>query len=275
MGILPSHCIVIPSYNSGCLLEKTLREVLETGWPVFLVVDGSTDGSERCAEPLGSAFGTLETIRFDENRGKGAAVIAAFEAAHARGFTHALVMDSDGQHAVRDIPTMMTLSGRNPEAMILGVPDFGADAPRLRVYWRRVGNWWTRLETLSAGIRDSLFGFRVYPIQLSLSALRDTSAGRRFDFETQLAVRLYWAGVRPLNVLSKVIYPSRSRGGVSHFRYLRDNWLLLRTHLALTLEALPQIAALLRLRRLPPLCEPGADAPLRRQGGSRSGECRH
>ena len=275
MEILPSHCIVIPSYNSGSLLEETLREALETGWPVFLVVDGSTDGSETCAQSLGRDFRTLQTIRFDENRGKGAAVIAAFEAAHVRGFTHALVMDSDGQHAARDIPAMMTLSERHPGAMILGVPDFGKDAPRLRVYWRRVGNWWTRLETLSAGIRDSLFGFRVYPIQLSLSALRVTSAGRRFDFETQLAVRLYWAGVRPVNVFSKVIYPSKNRGGVSHFRYWRDNWLLLRTHLALTLEALPQIASLMRLRRRPPLCELHADAPIKRSEGRRGGGSRH
>jgi hypothetical protein len=143
----------------------------------------------------------------------------------------------------------MKASLTHPEAMILGMPIFGADAPRHRVLGRRIGNAWTHLETLGGGIGDSLFGFRVYPVAQSLHILRTISGGRRFDFDTQLAVRLYWAGVPPLNLPTRVTYPPKESGGVSHFRYARDNALLSWTHLQLALLALRQLPRLLKLRR--------------------------
>jgi hypothetical protein len=140
--------------------------------------------------------------------------------------------------------------------MILGVPEFGDDAPPLRVLGRRVGNWWTHLETLWGGIEDSLYGFRVYPVKASLEILSKISGGRRFDFDTQLAVRLYWAGYQPLNLATPVTYRSKETGGVSHFRYLRDNVLLTLVHTLLVLQALLRLPRLLRLRRRPPLMFP-------------------
>ncbi len=80
--------------------------------------------------------------------------------------------------------------------MLLGEPVFGPDAPAERVKGRRVGNWWTNLATLWGGLHDSLFGFRVYPIRESVEILESIRTARRFDFDTELAVRLYWRGVR-------------------------------------------------------------------------------
>jgi glycosyltransferase involved in cell wall biosynthesis len=106
------------------------------------------------------------------NRGKGAAVLHALEAARAEGFSHALTMDADGQHPADLIPTFMTASAAHPGAMILGRPVFDASAPLLRVRGRRISNAWTNLETLGAGIDDSLYGFRVYPIAPLVEIMR-------------------------------------------------------------------------------------------------------
>jgi hypothetical protein len=133
--------------------------------------------------------------------------------------------------------------------MILGVPVFGAEAPALRVRGRRVSNWWARLETPGAGIGDSLFGFRVYPIAPLLRVMERRRSMRRFDFDPEAAVRLAWAGVPAVNLPAPVRYLSRDEGGVSHFRYGRDNALLAFMHARLVLGALPRWPRRLLARR--------------------------
>jgi hypothetical protein len=172
----------------------------------------------------------------------------------AAGFTHALTMDADGQHPADLIPAFMQASLARPEAMVLGRPVFDASAPLLRVRGRRVSNWWTNLETLGAGVADSLYGFRVYPVAALLEVMRGQRWMRRFDFDTEAVVRLAWRGVKPINLDAPVKYLSAAEGGVSHFRYGRDNVLLSWMHSRLMVGFVLRLPLLLwrRLRRLPP-----------------------
>lgn len=256
--VLPDtlRCVIIPSYNSGPLLEQTVRSVLAFWQPIIVVLDGSTDGSEQTMKALAASESGLYLIVHQQNAGKGAAVLSALEFAAGMGLTHAAVFDADAQHEAADLPRFMEASRAHPAAMILGVPVFGPEAPALRVKGRCFGNWWTNLETLWGGVQDSLFGFRVYPITPSLEILRGIPDGRRFDFDTQLAVRLYWRGIPPLNIPTPVHYHPRTAGGVTHFRYLRDNLLLIAVHTRLTLRAFTLLPRLLRLRRRPRLKYP-------------------
>ena len=252
----PTHGVIIPSYNSGALLIETVRAVLEVWEPVVVVLDGCTDGSsQRLAEAFPKREG-LCVIELSQNVGKGAAVLVALLYAKKMGWTHAAVFDSDGQHEASDLPRFMEASKRHPNALILGDPVFGEDAPWLRVWGRRFGNWWTHVETLWGGVKDSLFGFRVYPVKESLEILSSIRGGRRFDFDTQLAVRLYWAGFQPLNLATRVTYRSGASGGVSHFRYLRDNLLLIGVHFWLVIGALGLLPRLLKMRNRAPLVFP-------------------
>jgi hypothetical protein len=116
---------------------------------------------------------------------------------------------------------------------VLGKPVFGPEAPALRVQGRRISNAWANLETLGMGIGDSLYGFRVYPVQALIGVMQSTRFMRRFDFDPEAVVRLCWAGVRPINVDAPVRYLAAEEGGVSHFKYLRDNLLLSWMHLRL------------------------------------------
>jgi glycosyltransferase involved in cell wall biosynthesis len=239
-----THLVLIPSYNPGSKVAETVLAARRQWNPVWVIVDGSTDGSAEVLLTLGAGDPGLSVLVLPENRGKGAAVLEGISRAAAAGFTHALTMDSDGQHPADLIPAFMHASQARPEAMVLGKPVFDADAPALRVNGRKVSNGWANLETLWMGIGDSLYGFRVYPIAPLMGIMRANRWMRRFDFDPEAVVRLCWAGVRPLNLEAPVRYFRADEGGVSHFRYLRDNALLTWMHTRLFLGFLRRLPVL-------------------------------
>ena len=246
-----THLVLIPSFDTGPLLVETVRAARAAWSPVWVVLDGSTDGSRERLAPLAAADAGIRVLELPANSGKGAAVLHGLRAAAAAGFTHALTMDADGQHPAALVPEFMAASLAAPEAMILGVPAFDASAPPLRVRGRKVSNFWANLETLWAGIGDSLFGFRVYPIAALERVMSRTRWMRRFDFDPEAAVKLVWAGVRPVNRPAPVRYLRPEEGGVSHFNYLRDNVLLTWMHLRLLAGFVARLPWLLA-RRLAP-----------------------
>ncbi len=245
-----SHVVLIPSYNSGPRLAEVARAAAAHWKPVWILIDGSDDGSLEALEA--AAIEGVRVCSLSPNRGKGAAVLHGMRNASCEGFTHALVMDADGQHSPDHISVFMKTSESHPEAMILGQPLFGQDAPRERVYGRRVGNFFATLATLGGGIGDSLFGFRVYPLAPSLKILNAIQTARGFDFDTELVVRLYWYGIPPLNLACPVYYPTQKEGGISHFQYLRHNLLLVSTHIRLSCGMLKRIPWLLSLKKRSP-----------------------
>jgi glycosyltransferase involved in cell wall biosynthesis len=228
-----SHLVLIPSYNPGRKVFDTVREARLNWNPVWVVVDGSTDGTTTALITMANQDEGLRVLVLPENQGKGAAVLHGLDEAARCGFTHALCMDSDGQHPAALIPQFMTRSQQVPDAMVLGVPVFDTSAPTLRVKGRKISNWWANLETLWMGIGDSLYGFRVYPVGPLRRVMRGQRWMRRFDFDPEAVVRLCWTGVRPVNLPAPVKYLSADEGGVSHFNYWRDNRLLTWMHIRL------------------------------------------
>ena len=225
-----THLVLVPSYNPGAQVFETIAAARSVWAPVWVVVDGSTDGTGEALDRLALADTGLRVLHMKRNCGKGAAVLHGLQAAADEGFTHALTLDSDGQHPTQCIAQFMAASIGRPEAMILGEPTFDSSAPNLRVKGRRISNWWANLETLWAGIHDSLFGFRVYPISPLIQIMRRHSWMRRFDFDVEAVVRLSWCGVPAVNFPAPVRYFRPEAGGVSHFQYGRDNVLLTWMH---------------------------------------------
>ena len=242
--------ILIPSYNTGRILRETVAAALGCGVPVWVVVDGSTDGSPDLLEEFRNAP-EFRVLRLAQNSGKGAAVLHGLHAAVQEGFTHVLTMDSDGQHPAAHVPEFLEIARRHPEAAVFGQPVFDASAPALRVNGRKVSNFWASLETLGWGIGDSLFGMRLYPAAALLRAMRCTPFARRFDFEPEVAVILSWLGTPAIKLPVPVRYPSREDGGVSQFRYLRDNLLLTWMHLRLVIVSVILMPYLLLRGRNP------------------------
>lgn len=225
-SVSASHLVLIPSYNPGPKVFDTVRVARRYWNPVWVVVDGSTDGSPAGLLEMAASDPGLRVIVLPVNAGKGAAVLHGLDLAADAGYTHVLTMDSDGQHPADLIPAFMEASARDPHCMVLGKPVFDASAPRIRIRGRKVANWWTDLVTLHAGIGDALFGFRVYPIAPLRAVMHGRRWMRRFDFDPEAAIRLCWRGIAPFNIDAPVRYFRPEEGGVSHFRYLRDNILL-------------------------------------------------
>ncbi len=243
-----THLVIIPSYNTGAKLFETVEQARAHWDPVWVVIDGSTDGTGAELERRTVGDPGVRVLIQPLNRGKGAAILVGLRAAHASGYTHALTMDADGQHAAASIPDFMEISQREPRSVILGLPVFDTSAPRLRVVGRRVSNWWANLETLWLGIGDSLCGFRVYPIADLRTVMEKSRWMRRFDFDVEAAVRLCWRGLRPVNRPVAIRYYRPDEGGVSHFNYVRDNLLLAWMHCRLLVGSLARLPRLIVLR---------------------------
>lgn len=245
-----SHVVLIPSYNTGERVLQTVREALEHWAPVWVVVDGSKDGSGEKLDELAEKEPQLRVLRFARNRGKGAVLLDGAREAVEAGFSHLLTMDADGQHSADHIALMMGKSTGSPRAVILGKPVFDDSAPAIRVHGRKISNAFAAFETLGGGIGDSLFGMRVYPAAQLIEVMESTRFARRFDFEAEVAVRLAWEQVEMINVDVPVRYLAKEEGGVSHFNYLRDNLLLSWMNLRLLLGGLWRLPRLIRGRYL-------------------------
>ena len=228
-----THLVLIPSYNPGAKVFETVQGAREQWNPVWVVVDGSTDGTAVALQAMAQADPGLRVLIRSKNGGKGSAVLDGAVEALRAGYTHVLTMDSDGQHPPDRIRDFMAISAAKPASMVLGVPVFDSSAPSVRVKGRRISNYWANVETFDAGIQDSLFGFRVYPAEPLVRIMQSHFWMRRFDFDVEIVVRLSWSGVEAINLPAKVRYFSPAEGGVSHFNYLRDNVLLTSMHLRL------------------------------------------
>jgi glycosyltransferase involved in cell wall biosynthesis len=225
-----SACALVPVFNHEHAVGRVVADLRSNGLAVVLVDDGSGPACAAELDRLAAADREVQLVRLAENQGKGGAVMAGLRAAAAAGFTHALQVDADGQHDSGAVIGFLAASQAEPEKVICGEPVFDASMPRSRHYGRYLTHTLVWLNTLSFEIRDSMCGFRVYPLNRVLPLLDDESPGRRMDFDIEVLVRLYWreAGTRWLPI--RVSYPA---DGVSHFRLVHDNWLITRMHLRL------------------------------------------
>ncbi len=237
-------CVIIPVFNHGAAIGAVANAVRRHELHCILVDDGSEASCASVLDQLvrdhAAAF-TLE--RLGSNQGKGAAMLAGFRKAHALGFSHALQIDADGQHDVADIPAFVELARRYPERLICGRPVYDASVPRVRLYGRYLTHVLVYLNTLSFAIRDSMCGFRVYPLAATIKLIDRVEIAKRMDYDIDIAVRLYWSGVEIVNHDTPVTYPS---DGVSHFRMTRDNARITRIHALLFLGMLRRLPQLLR-----------------------------
>lgn len=236
-------CIVVPVYNHQHAIGAVLDGLLPHGAHCILVDDGSAPDCAAALDQLAAAWPDRVTLlRLARNQGKGAAVLRGFEHAAAQGFTHALQIDADGQHSGADVPRFLDLAARHPAAVIAGCPLYDESVPKARLYGRYATHVWVWINTLSLQIKDSMCGFRVYPLAPTVALARRARLGRRMNFDTDILVRLYWDGLEVVNLPTRVGYPS---DGVSHFRLWRDNLLITRMHTVLFFGMLARAPRLL------------------------------
>lgn len=214
-------CIVIPVFNHEHAIGAVVARLLVHGVPLILVDDGSAAAGALALDALAAAHpGQLTLLRHAQNQGKGGAVLTACRHAQAHGYSHALQIDADGQHETHDVPRFLAQARAAPSAVIVGYPQYDESVPAARYYGRYATHVWVWINTLSLQIRDSMCGFRVYPLAPLMALARRRQLGQRMNFDTDVLVRLYWDGLVMVNLPTRVGYPS---DGVSHFQLWRDN----------------------------------------------------
>ena len=212
---------LVPVYNHAATVGNVVEVLHNLTLPVILIDDGSDAECAAVLDSLAAATSTTTSLlRLPTNSGKGTAVIAGLREAHLKGYSHALQLDADSQHDIGALPTFLEAMHGAPQAVIVGFPHYDADVPASRLFGRYATHIWVWINTLSRRIRDSMCGLRIYPLATTLPILDAMPSQSRMEFDTEILVRLDWAGVPIKNLPVPVCYPP---GGVSHFRLWRDN----------------------------------------------------
>lgn len=234
--------VLIPVYDHEEAIGPTLVRVLEHGYPVLLVDDGSSVKCKDVLIDLEQTYENVSLLRLEVNGGKGAAVKAGFRKLFERGYTHAIQIDADGQHDLEDFAAFIKSAVENPNTLITGYPKYDATVPKVRYYSRYLTHMWVWINTLSFKIKDTMCGFRVYPLQDILAIINKEECGNRMDFDPEIIVRWFWRGGDVINIPTKVHYPM---DGVSHFYLWKDNYLISIMHSRLFLGMLQRFPKLI------------------------------
>lgn len=205
------------------MLPELIEKLVDFSLPIIMVNDGSGTKEKALFQILSDNTELLTVLHHDTNLGKGAAVQTGLKAAFLKGFTHALQVDADGQHNLADVEKLLKKSNENPLSLISGLPVYDESVPKHRYYARNITHFWVWVETLSFQIKDTMCGFRVYPLNSTVDLITKQSLGNRMDFDIEVMVKLYWNKVSTIFIPTAVEYPEH---GISHFRPLADNILI-------------------------------------------------
>jgi glycosyltransferase involved in cell wall biosynthesis len=235
-----SYCIVIPHYRHFHPLSELLSKLTGFGLDTFVVDDGSGDDVlERLTAEI-DRYDNIYLVARARNGGKGAAMITGFQHAVARGHSHVISLDADGQHNPDDVPKLLALSMEMPESLYSGRPIFGDDIPASRLYGRKLTNGLVQLLTGSKVLKDAMCGLRVYPLEQVLPLCEALGYRTRMEFDIEILVRACWAGMDVRVMDTQVIYPE---DGESHFNLFRDNVRLVLMHTLLIVGGLARLPA--------------------------------
>lgn len=224
-------CLLIPLYDHGATIGAVLDGLAPHALPCVVVDDGSGEATRAELDRQSTARDWVHVERRARNGGRGAALKTGYRWAGARGFSHVVQLDADGQHDASDVPRLLAAARARPDALVLGAPVFDESAPRSRRWGRQISRFWVWLETLSFAVEDPLCGFRCVPLAPVLRIVGEggpgatavapgDATGDRMEFDPELVVRLVWEGVPVVNVPTRVRY---FEGGLSHFAPFADN----------------------------------------------------
>lgn len=228
--------ILIPHYNHSILIAAVIAQVKTLSLPILVVDDGSNSADKIRLEKLADEQVFIHYCA--QNGGKGAAVKIGIKLAFEMGYEYAIQLDADGQHNLADIQSFIKASKQYPKSIICGKPIYDSNAPKSRLYGRKITDFWNMINTLSFDIKDGMCGFRLYPLHSINKLISQERLGNRMDFDIEILVKAHWYNIPFYWIDTPVIY---NDNGVSHFRGLKDNWLISKMHARLFVNMLLRV----------------------------------
>lgn len=215
----PRTAILVPAYQCAATIAAVITDARAHLQSIVVVDDGSDDATAERARLAGA-----EVLRHERNRGKGAALLTGMRHLAARGFTHVLTMDGDGQHLGGEIPPLLAAARADPTAIVIGVRRIeGQHVAAANLFGNRFAN---AAIALAAGraVSDTQSGFRVYPLAAVLALPVD---GERFEYESTVIIRAARAGIAVISVPVAVYYPPIAERR-THYRKVVDTLRIIR-----------------------------------------------
>ena len=208
-------CVLIPVYNHGATIAQVVDQMLTYCADIIVVNDGSTDNT---AEQLLGFADRIEIIELPRNRGKGEALRIGFNHAISRGFDRCMTIDADGQHYPDDVPNFLSALQAHPEGLLMGTRTLKHEnVPGASSFGNKFANFWYWVIT-GRKLKDTQSGFRVYPL---MTMKHMTFYSHRYEYETEILIRLSWRDMDIVPVPIKVYYPPGDER-ITHFRKVPD-----------------------------------------------------
>ena len=217
---------LVPYYNHPAKIADLVANLSNLG-DIIIVDDGSDEVSKKALRGLKAEIYTRQ-----KNGGKGAALKDGFKIALQKGYTHAFQVDADFQHDISKCDEFLNLAAQYPNSLICANPIYDENAPKGRLYGRKITNFWCAINSLSNEIKDAMCGLRVYPLK-EICEILPSVKDDRMGFDIEILVLAYRNGINLRWIDLAVRYES---GGVSHFLPFRDNALISLTHARLFLN---------------------------------------
>lgn len=191
-------CVLIPSYNESATIKNVIRDLEDHGYPVFVVDDGSTDGSATLAVDAGATV-----IKHPVNMGKGAALRNGFKRVADEGYDEVIVMDADGQHKSEDIPAFIKKMDEVNAGMIIGNRmEDTSSMPLVRVLTNRFMSWMLS-KVAGQYVPDTQSGFRLIKCDVLKNIRLNCS---NFEIESELIIKAARKGYKIDSVPIKTVY---------------------------------------------------------------------
>ncbi len=216
--------VIVPTYNNPLTIANVANDVLEHGYRLIIVDDGS---DTPVADIISSPSENLTILRHDINQGKGEAIITGAKEAQKRGFSYFISLDGDGQHLASQIEKICDACDGDDQ-IIIGARNFEINnVPNGSKFGRWFSNFWACWDTEQT-ITDSLSGFRLYPTSI-LDLIIKT---KRFDWEMEVLVKHAWKGRLIKEIIIECYYPTPEER-VSHFKKFWDTAAIVMVHVKL------------------------------------------
>lgn len=177
--------IVSPFYNEERYLRSFLEDISKSPYPIYLVDDGSTDSSLAIAKRFKRKSKRITLLFHRVNLGKGAALKTGCEAAFSDGIEAVIMMDSDTQHSVNDLPKFVKAL-KQGKKVVLGVRSFGDKFPTERLLGNKFASFLINI-FFGAKFKDPLSGYRAFTKDVYKKIMWES---RGYEVETEMMIRL-------------------------------------------------------------------------------------
>jgi glycosyltransferase involved in cell wall biosynthesis len=213
--------VLIPAYNAAETLHGVIEGIKGYLSSILVVDDGSTDATAAIASAAG-----VRVLRHPINRGKGVALRTGFWFLLLQGYQAIITMDADGQHDPSYISLFIDAYKKGKGDIIIGsrAREFHAMS-RLRRFWNRLGVKAVS-KLIGTPLTDTQSGYRLIRAEI-LQGLPLRAAG--YDIELEVLIKACKRGHRVVEIPVTTHYIDGRHS--SHFRPVRDTWLVCRTFL--------------------------------------------